>query len=173
MSRIGRKPIPLPPGVSVSIQGSEVVARGSRGELSRVFPSPISFSQSDGILVVSRPDDSRLHKALHGLCRSLLFNMVQGVSQGFVRDLELVGVGYRAQKSGEKVTLQLGLSHPVEFTPPPGITLELDGTTKIRVQGIDKELVGQIAARLRALRPPDAYRGKAAPQAWQSRQGSS
>lgn len=159
MSRIGRMPIPLPQGVEVQIKGSEVTVKGPRGELSRSFHPAISISLNDNNITVSRPSDNRLYRSLHGLTRSLLANMVEGVSKGFRKDLELVGVGYRAQMVGEKVVLQVGFSHPVEILPPSGISV-VAAANRITVQGIDKELVGDVAARIRAIRPPDSYKGK-------------
>ena len=160
MSRIGREPIPLPQGVEVMIKGGEVTVKGPKGELSRSFNPAISISLDNGNITVSRPSDNRLHRSLHGLTRSLLANMVEGVSKGFQKDLEIVGVGYRAQKVGEKVVLQLGYSHPVEIDPPPGVSVVLAGASRVSVQGIDKELVGDVAAKIRALKPPDHYKGK-------------
>lgn len=160
MSRIGRMPIPLPQGVEVEIKGSEVSVKGPKGELSRSFNLAIAISLNDGTITVSRPSDNRIHRSLHGLTRSLLANMVEGVSKGFQKDLELVGVGYRAQMLGEKVVLQVGYSHPVEINPPPGVSLVVVGAQRISVQGIDKELVGDVAAKIRALKPPDHYKGK-------------
>lgn len=160
MSRIGREPIPLPQGVEVMIKGSEVTVKGPKGELSRSFNPAISISLEDGNITVSRPSDNRLHRSLHGLTRSLLANMVEGVSKGFQKDLEIVGVGYRAQKVGEKVVFQVGYSHPVEIAPPPEVSVVLVGASRISVQGIDRELVGDVAAKIRALKPPDHYKGK-------------
>jgi len=160
MSRIGKMPIPLPPGVKLQVREDEVTVKGPKGELSRSFNPAIAISLSDGMIIVSRPSDDRIHRSLHGLTRSLLANMVEGVSNGFQKDLELVGVGYRAQKVGEKVVLQVGYSHPVEIVPPPGVTVAVAGTQRISVQGIDKQLVGDMAAKIRAIRPPDHYKGK-------------
>ena len=160
MSRVGKMPIVIPDGVSVTIKGNEVMAGGPKGELSRSFHPDMSISLSDNILSVSRPSDNRNHRSLHGLTRSLLANMVEGVSHGFQKDIELVGVGYRAQKSGDKLVLQVGYSHPVEIVPPPEVSVVVEGTNRISVLGIDKELVGEIAARIRRVRPPDAYKGK-------------
>ena len=160
MSRIGKMPIPLPKGVEISIKGSEVTAKGPQGELSRSFDAALSISVNDDNITVSRPSDNRIHRSLHGLTRSLLANMVEGVSKGFKKELEIVGVGYRAQKVEDKVVLQVGYSHPVEVLPPPGVSVEVAGTNRIIVQGIDKELVGDVAAKIRAIRPPDSYKGK-------------
>ncbi len=160
MSRIGLLPIPVPQGVKVNIQGNEVTVEGSKGKLSRSFHPDISIMLKDGNLVVSRPTDNRNHRALHGLTRSLLANMVEGVTKGFEKVLELSGVGYRVQKVGNNISMQVGFSHAVEFTPPPGIELVIEGTNRIRVVGIDKELVGETAARIRAIRPADSYKGK-------------
>lgn len=160
MSRIGKRPIPIPSGVQVRIEGTTVSVAGPRGQLTRTFPSEMSIRQEDGTLVVERPNDSRTARALHGLTRSLLANMVQGVSSGFQRVLEISGTGYRAQPSGQGITLQVGFSHPVVFTPPPGVTLTVEGPNRIVVSGADKEAVGETAARLRRIRPPDPYKGK-------------
>lgn len=160
MSRIGRMPIPVPAGVKVTINGNEVTVEGSKGKLTRTFHPDMSITMEDGKLVVTRPTDNRNHRALHGLTRSLLANMVEGVTKGFEKALELSGVGYRVQKVGDKISLQVGFSHPVDFSPPPGIELAVEGTNRIRVIGIDKELVGRVAAQIRAIRPPDAYKGK-------------
>lgn len=160
MSRIGKMPIPLPQGVEVSIRGNEVTVKGPKGELLRSFSPVISISLNDDIITVSRPSDNRLHRSLHGLTRSLIANMVEGVSKGFQKSLDLVGVGYRAQMVGEKIMLQVGYSHPVEVLPPPGVSLAVVGANRINVGGIDKELVGDVAAKIRAVRPPDHYKGK-------------
>ena len=160
MSRIGRMPVTVPAGVKVKIKGSEVTVEGSKGTLTREFHPDISIKEESGNLIVSRPTDNRQHRALHGLSRSLLANMVDGVTRGFEKNLELSGVGYRAQKTGNKLTLQIGYSHPVEFDPPQGIDIVVDGNTKIRIAGIDKELVGETAAEIRRIRIPDAYKGK-------------
>jgi len=150
----------LPSGVQVTVKGNEVTVKGPKGTLTRTFHPDMHFEIGQGSLMVSRPSDSRIHRSLHGLTRSLVANMVQGVSQGFQKSLEIVGVGYRAQVSAQKVVLQVGYSHPVEITAPPGITFQGEGTNKVIVSGIDKELVGEIAAKLRAVRPPDHYKGK-------------
>jgi len=153
-------PIAIPEGVAVTIEGNVVAVKGPKGELSRSLHPEMSISLKDSKLIVARPSDSKSHRALHGLTRSLLANMIEGVSKGFQKNLELVGVGYRAQKSGDKLVLQVGYSHPVELTPPPGISVVVDGTSRISVLGIDKELVGEVAARIRRVKPPDPYKGK-------------
>ena len=160
MSRIGRMPITVPQGVTVSIKGDKVTVTGPKGELSRRLNSDISITQDDNSLTVSRPSDSKVHRSLHGLTRSLLANMVEGVSSGFEKALEIVGVGYRAEKVGDKLTIRVGHSHPVEVTPLPGVSLDTEGTNRVKVTGINKEVVGEMAARIRAIRPPDAYKGK-------------
>ncbi|MCL0076797.1 50S ribosomal protein L6 [Dehalococcoidia bacterium] len=160
MSRVGRRPIPVPEGVEVEFAGGEIAARGPLGTLSRSISPDMSIELSNGVLTVSRPTDSKTHRSLHGLTRTLIANMVQGVSEGFQKDLEIVGVGYRAQLSGEKLIFQLGYSHPVEVSAPPGISFSIKGTNKVMVSGIDKELVGKVSAQIRALRPPDHYKGK-------------
>jgi len=160
MSRIGRMPITVPQGVTVSIKEDKVTVTGPKGELSRRLNSDISITQDDNSLTVSRPSDSKVHRSLHGLTRSLLANMVEGVSSGFEKALEIVGVGYRAEKVGDKLTIRVGHSHPVEVTPLPGVSLDTEGTNRIKVTGINKEVVGEMAARIRAIRPPDAYKGK-------------
>lgn len=160
MSRIGQLPIPLPKGVMVDIQGSEVIVKGPKGELHRSFHPAMSIALKDGSLVVSRPSDQKIYRALHGLTRSLLANMVEGVEKGFEKSLEIVGVGYRAQKVGDNLVLQVGYTHPVEISPAPGISLLTEGPNRIKVSGIDKELVGEVAARIRRVHPPDHYKGK-------------
>jgi len=160
MSRIGKQPIPLLPGVSVQIEGSRVTVKGPKGQLTREFHPDMRITQADGQLVVTRPSDEKQHRALHGLTRTLLANMVIGVSQGFTKTLEVQGVGYRAQKQGPNLVLAVGYSHPVEIAPPPGIEFAVEGTNRIHVQGIDKELVGQVAADVRRVRPPEPYKGK-------------
>jgi large subunit ribosomal protein L6 len=160
VSRIGLMPIPVPQGVKVNIKGSEVTVEGSKGKLMRLFHPDISIALKDGNLIVARPSDNRNHRALHGLTRSLLANMVEGVTKGFEKVLELSGVGYRAQKAGNKISLQIGFSHPVDFTPPAGIDIVVEGTNRVKIIGIDKELVGETAAQIRAIRPVDSYKGK-------------
>jgi large subunit ribosomal protein L6 len=160
MSRIGLLPIPVPQGVKVNVKGNEVIVEGSKGKLSRSFHPDISITLKDGNIIVARPTDNRNHRALHGLTRSLLANMVEGVTKGFEKVVELSGVGYRAQKAGNKLSLQIGFSHPVDFSPPDGIEIVVEGTNRIRITGIDKESVGETAAQIRAIRPADSYKGK-------------
>ena len=160
MSRIGRMPIALPPGVTVNIEGERVTVSGPKGKLSRSLPSDMGIKLEDNILTVSRPSDSKEHLSRHGLTRSLLANMVEGVSKGFEKVLEIVGVGFRAEKSGDNLVLRIGFSHTVEVKPLPGISLAVEGANRIKVTGINKEVVGEMAAEIRAIRPPDAYKGK-------------
>ena len=162
MSRIGRMPIPLPEGVEVDIQGSQVTVAGPKGSLSREFHPDMEIVLEGGELRVRRPTDQRHHRALHGLTRALLNNMVVGVTQGFQRQLEIHGVGYRVDRQGDgSLALQLGFSHPVNITPPEEIQFEVEPRSKrITVSGIDKELVGRVAAEIRAWRPPEPYKGK-------------
>lgn len=160
MSRIGLMPIPVPQGVKVNIKGNEVTVEGSKGKLVRLFHPDMSIALKDGNLIVSRPSDNRNHRSLHGLTRSLLANMVEGVTKGFEKVLELSGVGYRAQKAGNKLSLQIGFSHPVEFSQPAGVEILVEGTNRIKIISTDKELVGETAAQIRALRPVDSYKGK-------------
>lgn len=160
MSRVGQMPINVPKGVSVNIEEGEVTVSGPKGELRRHFSPDMSITRDNDYLIVSRPSDDREHRSIHGLTRSLLANMVEGVTEGFEKNLEIVGVGYRAQKVGDKLVLNVGFSHSVEVTPLPGITLDVEGNNRISVTGIDKEIVGEMAARIRAIRPPDAYKGK-------------
>lgn len=161
MSRIGKMPIPVPPDVQVTIRGSEVTVKGPRGELSRTLHRDISVGLEDDKLVVTRPTDHRLHRSLHGLTRALLANMVQGVHEGFRKELEIHGVGYRAQAEGDGLILLVGYSHPVQITPRPGITFSVDKSYRnITVEGVDKELVGRVAAEIRAVRKPEPYKGK-------------
>ena len=160
MSRIGLLPIAVPQGTEVKIDGSEVMVKGSKGELRRRFHPDISIALKDGYLNVTRPSNSKMHRSLHGLTRSLLANMVTGTSAGFEKVLEVNGVGYRAQKTGDKLLLQVGYSNPVELSPSAGISITVEGTNRIRVTGIDKEAVGETAARIWAIRPADSYKGK-------------
>jgi large subunit ribosomal protein L6 len=160
MSRVGKKPVPVPSGVDVKIDGSRVAVKGKGGTLERVFSERVSIVHEDGQLNVTRGDDERHTRALHGLSRALLHNMIVGVSEGFRRELTIVGVGYRAILKGSELELQLGFSHPVKFPAPAGITFEVPEPTKVIVSGIDKEAVGQVAADIRKLRPPEPYKGK-------------
>jgi large subunit ribosomal protein L6 len=160
MSRIGRQPIVIPANVSVEIDGLTVKVRGPKGDLEREIHPDMRVHLDDGKLSVTRPSDGGTHRALHGLTRALLNNMVLGVSDGFSKTLELQGVGYRAQQVGSNIQLALGYSHPVDVTAPPGIALEVEGTSRVHIRGIDKELVGQTAAEIRKLRPPEPYKGK-------------
>ena len=160
MSRIGVEPVPLPPNVEVEIAGSELTVKGPKGTLVQTFKPSMKISQEDGAVKVERPSDEREHRALHGLTRSLVANMVIGVSEGYSKTLDLVGVGYRVQQQGEGLTLSVMFSHTVDVAAAPGITLEVEGNNRIRVSGIDKQAVGQLAAEIRAVRPPNAYTGK-------------
>ncbi|GAB4280024.1 MAG: 50S ribosomal protein L6 [Coriobacteriia bacterium] len=160
MSRIGKEPIPVPSGVEVSVEGSTVRVKGPKGELVQTFDPAMSIRVEDGTVVVTRPSDEREHRSLHGLTRSLIANMVTGVSEGFEKVLEIQGVGYRAQAKGKAIELALGLSHPVVVEPPEGITFEVPDATTIIVRGIDKQVVGQVAAEIRSKRPPEPYKGK-------------
>ena len=153
-------PIAVPPGVTVNIKGEKVTVSGPKGELSRSLPSDMRINLEGNILTVSRPSDSKEHRSQHGLTRSLLANMVEGVSQGFEKVLEIVGVGYRAEKAGDKLVIRIGYSHPVEVAPLSGTSLAVEGTNRLKVTGINKEVVGEMAAEIRAIRPPDAYKGK-------------
>ncbi len=161
MSRVGRAPITIPSGVDISISGQHVTVKGPKGTLDRELPSPITIRQDEGELLVERPNDERQNRALHGLARSLVNNMVLGVTDGFRKDLEIVGVGYRATAKGPStLELALGFSHPVSITAPEGVTFELASPTQVGVIGIDKEAVGQTAANIRAFRKPEPYKGK-------------
>ncbi|TYO93831.1 50S ribosomal protein L6 [Desulfallas thermosapovorans] len=161
MSRIGKKPVPLPDKVTVTVEGNTVRVEGPKGKLEREFHRDMQIKfLDDRTMVVERPSDNKLHRSLHGLTRTLLNNMVQGVANGFQKNLELVGVGYRAAMQGNKLVLTVGYSHPVEIEPPQGIQIEVPTPTKICVKGIDKELVGAIAANIRAVREPEPYKGK-------------
>jgi large subunit ribosomal protein L6 len=161
MSRIGKSPIPVPSGVEVSVADGHVAVKGPQGQLARDLPGEITLRQEDGQLVVERPNDERTNRALHGLTRSLVNNMVVGVTQGFTKNLEIVGVGYRATAKGaNQIELALGFSHPVVVNAPDGITFEVPAPTRITVKGIDKERVGQVAANIRQIRKPEPYKGK-------------
>ncbi|MFD5869216.1 50S ribosomal protein L6 [Corynebacterium sp. NPDC060344] len=160
MSRIGKNPIAVPNGVTATIEGQDVTVKGPKGELSVTIPAPITASQEDGKIVVARPDDHRKNRSLHGLSRSLIDNMVVGVTQGYTIKMEIFGVGYRVQKKGKDLEFALGYSHPVLIEAPEGVTFDVDGNTKLSVSGIDKQQVGQIAANIRRLRKDDPYKGK-------------
>ena len=160
MSRIGEKLIPLPKSVEISTKGSEVTVKGPKGTLTQSFHRDMKVVKEDGILRVERPSDEQQHRALHGLTRSLLANMVTGVSEGFAKSMELVGVGYRVQQSGTGITLSVMRSHTVDMQAPPGVTLAVEGNNRINITGIDKQAVGQIAAQIRKVRPPNPYTGK-------------
>lgn len=160
MSRIGKKPISLPKGIEINIDGNTVKVKGPKGELVREVSDGITLVKEEDQLLVLRPNDSRQFRALHGLNRALLANMVEGVNSGFERKLELVGVGYRAQMQGKKLVISIGFSHPVEVEAPEGIEFEVPANTKITIKGIDKQLVGNTAAHIRAIRKPEPYKGK-------------
>jgi large subunit ribosomal protein L6 len=161
MSRIGKQPIPLAQGVKVQVESGLVTVTGPKGTLSREVVNPnILIEQGDGTLVVSRANDEKRQRSMHGLYRTLIANMVTGVSAGFTKTLEIQGVGYRVQKQGNNVLLNVGFSHPVEVSPPAGITFDVEGNNRILVSGIDKEQVGQVAANIRKVRPPEPYKGK-------------
>jgi len=160
MSRIGRKAITVPAGVAVTLDNSVITVKGPKGTLSRTLHSDMIVNVSETEIVIERPSDNKLHRSLHGTTRSVVANMVSGVTDGFKKNLELVGVGYRVIKNGDKITLNVGYSHPVEIAPESGIDFEVNGTTKITVNGIDKERVGQIAAQIRSVRLPEPYKGK-------------
>lgn len=160
MSRIGRLPISVPAGVEVSVDGSVVSVKGPKGSLTQTVAAPITVVVEDGTVQVSRPNDERESRSLHGLTRSLIANMIQGVSEGYTKQLEIVGTGYRVQAKGTDLEFALGYSHPVPFSAPEGITLSVEGNNKVSVSGIDKQQVGQVAAKIRSLRLPDPYKGK-------------
>lgn len=160
MSRIGRKPIEIPSGVNITVDDQHVTVKGPKGTLSRQIHKDMEISIEGNVLNVIRPTDNKQHRSLHGTTRSVLFNMINGVTNGYEKTLELVGVGYRANKTGSKLVLNVGYSHPVEFEPETGIEFDVPSNTKIIVKGIDKELVGEIAANIRAVRRPEPYKGK-------------
>lgn len=159
MSRIGKLPINIPPTVKVDIKDNTVTVTGPKGELTRQVNPEMVLKLEKNVLTVTRPSDEKIHRSLHGLTRTLLANMVEGVDKGFEKTLEVVGVGYRAQKNGDKLVMNLGMSHQVEVVPPKGITFEVEGA-RIKIKGANKEMVGHIAAEIRGTRPPDAYKGK-------------
>lgn len=160
MSRVGKQPVAIPAGVQVTVDGATVKVKGPLGELTRTLHKDMIVEVNDNVITVKRPSDNRLHKALHGLTRTLVANMVEGVTKGYTRNLELVGTGYRASKAGNKLTMTVGFSHPVEMVPPAGITVEVPNPASIIIKGIDKELVGQFAAEVRGVKPPEPYLGK-------------
>ncbi|MFC5452271.1 50S ribosomal protein L6 [Paenibacillus aestuarii] len=160
MSRIGRKPITIPSGVNVTLDNTLITVKGPKGTLSRELHKDMKVNVVENEISVERPSDNKLHRSLHGTTRSVVANMVNGVTEGFSKSLELVGVGYRANKTGDKLVLNVGYSHPVEFTPETGIEFEVPSNTKIIIKGIDKELVGATAAKVRAVREPEPYKGK-------------
>ncbi len=160
MSRVGKQPIPVPKDVEVRIDGSGISVKGPKGELSHQVGGEMRVAQRDGDIVVTRPSDQPRHRAMHGLTRTLIANMVTGVSEGFSKTLEMQGVGYRAQMQGKDLVLAIGFSHPVHISPPENIEFEVDGTSKIIIKGINKQQVGQVAADVRKVRPPEPYKGK-------------
>ena len=160
MSRIGKVPVPVPAGVDVTIDGAAVRITGPKGALTHTVAAPITVAQEDGTLVVTRPDDERASRSLHGLTRTLLANLITGVTEGYTKRLEIVGTGYRVTARGENLEFALGFSHPVNITPPAGITFAVETPTRFSVSGIDKQKVGEVAANLRKLRKPDPYKGK-------------
>ena len=160
MSRVGKKPIPIPSGVTVTLDLPRVTVKGPRGELSQTVPEVCEIKHEGEEIVVTRPSDDRLHRSMHGLTRTLVANMIEGVSQGFSKELEVVGVGWKAESKGKELVLTLGFSHPIHYPAPEGITLETPEPTKIKVSGIDKQQVGQVAAEIREFRRPEPYKGK-------------
>jgi len=160
MSRIGKAPIPIPDKVSVSLDGLDVTVKGPKGELHRTLPDGVDIAQDGNTLVVTPSSTSRRSRERHGLCRTLVANMVEGVSQGYTRKLEIIGVGYRAAVQGKKLVVSAGYSHQVEMIPPDGVTFAVENNTSVSVSGADKELVGNEAAKVRAIRPPEPYKGK-------------
>jgi large subunit ribosomal protein L6 len=160
MSRIGRKPIQVPNGVNVNLDNNVITVKGPKGTLSRELHKDMKIVLEADVITVERPSENKLHRSLHGTTRSVVANMVSGVTDGYAKNLELVGVGYRASKSGEKLVLNVGYSHPVEFSPLNGIEFEVPAQNRIIIRGIDKEMVGEIAAKVRSVRPPEPYKGK-------------
>ncbi|EMG28041.1 50S ribosomal protein L6 [Listeria fleischmannii subsp. fleischmannii LU2006-1] len=160
MSRIGKKPITIPAGVTVTLDGGKATVKGPKGELVKEFNPDIKIDIEGSEINISRPSDNKTHRALHGTTRAILNNMVVGVSEGYEKTLELIGVGYRAQKQGSKLVLNVGYSHPVEFEAPKGVEIDVPANTKIIVKGFNKEHVGELAANIRAVRPPEPYKGK-------------
>lgn len=160
MSRVGKKPIELPQGVSLTNNNNTVTVKGPKGELTRTFNQDMDIKVEENVVTITRPSDAKEHRALHGTTRAVIANMVEGVSNGFQRNLELIGVGYRAQKQGNKLVLNVGYSHPVEIEPEAGLEIEVPAATKISIKGTDKERVGALAANIRDVRPPEPYKGK-------------
>lgn len=160
MSRIGRNPVVIPKGVTVAVEGGCIEVKGPKGELTRPIPPEMQVKVENATVLVTRPTDEGRHRALHGLTRALVNNMVLGVSAGFTRQLEILGVGYRAEPQGSGLRINVGFSHPVEYPAPKGIKLSVENNTLVTVEGIDKELVGQVAAEIRGIRPPEPYKGK-------------
>lgn len=160
MSRIGNKPVVIPAGVTIDLKDNTVTVKGPKGELSYTFNQNITLVQNEGEVVFTRPDDTKENKTIHGTTRAVFNNMVVGVTEGFQRELELIGVGYRAQLQGKKLVLNVGYSHPVEFTPEEGLEIEVPSNTKVIVKGYDKQKVGELAANIRGVRPPEPYKGK-------------
>jgi large subunit ribosomal protein L6 len=160
MSRVGKKPIEIPAGVTVTVNNNSVIVRGPKGELTRSFSPDITINVEENVVTITRPSDAKEHRALHGTTRAVIANMVEGVSTGFTRNLELIGVGYRASKQGNKLVLNVGYSHPVEIEPETGLEIEVPANTKIVIKGTDKERVGALAANIRGVRPPEPYKGK-------------
>ena len=160
MSRIGKLPIPVPAGVEVKIDGQNIEVKGPKGTLSHVVPAPITIVLEDNTITVTRPDDERLSRSLHGLTRTLIANNIHGVTQGFSKGLEIVGTGYRVTAKGNDLEFALGYSHPITVAPPAGISFVVEGNTKVTVNGIDKQAVGEVAANIRKLRKPEPYKGK-------------
>jgi large subunit ribosomal protein L6 len=160
MSRIGKRPVPLPKGVTAQVSGQRVTVKGPKGEIGRTIHADLSVAIEDVGVVVKRPSDESRHKALHGLTRTLIANMVEGVTKGFQKVLEIQGVGYKAEPKGQEIQLLVGFSHPVRYKPPQGIKIAIDNNTLVKIEGVDKELVGQVAAEIRSVRPPEPYKGK-------------
>ena len=160
MSRIGNKPVVIPAGVTIDLKDNTVTVKGPKGELSYTFNQNITLVQNEGEVVFTRPDDTKENKTIHGTTRAVFNNMVVGVTDGFQKELELIGVGYRAQLQGKKLVLNVGYSHPVEFTPEEGLEIEVPSNTKVIVKGYDKQKVGELAANIRGVRPPEPYKGK-------------